>query len=409
MNPKVSFIVPCYKLGHLLAECVHSILGQTYPDFEVLIMDDCSPDNTPEVAGFLEERDRRVRHIRNVPNLGHIANYNKGIGLARGEYVWLISADDSLRKPYVLERYVHLMDNNSNVGYVFCPAIRRVNGVEAGVMESTAPLASDAIVSGHAFLRDFELDSDRVPVVAVMVRKICYQQLSLYPPDLPYCGDWYLWCLFALFHDVGYFAEPMAIRSFHEQNMTHFYCKDGIQIYFDNLMAVPARIKEVAKKEGYDAIIESCDVAAASGYLRLVTPPQSGDTVQASMTVEEFEGALSRSTDEPKTRARVRRYVYAGLGDHYYDRGDAVLALASYHRALRESRGISIVWVKYLLLRMGGAGRFLRGSLSLLKRRIRRNRLAKVWSTLLNTIARILPRLWPSIGSFSKRNQVKGS
>src|SRR5216684_5652724 len=95
MNPKVSFVIPCYKLAHLLPECVNSILSQTYQDFEVLIMDDCSPDHTPEVARSF--RDARVKHIRNEPNLGHLKNYNKGIELARGQYVWLISADDCLR------------------------------------------------------------------------------------------------------------------------------------------------------------------------------------------------------------------------------------------------------------------------------------------------------------------------
>src|SRR6478672_7594179 len=59
---KVSFVVPCYRLAHLLGECVDSILAQSYGDFEVLIMDDCSPDATPEVAASFS--DPRVRHVR---------------------------------------------------------------------------------------------------------------------------------------------------------------------------------------------------------------------------------------------------------------------------------------------------------------------------------------------------------
>src|SRR5437016_5697097 len=101
-TPRVTFVVPCYKLGHLLAECLKSILAQTYRDFEVLVMDDCSPDDTAEVARSFH--DPRVKHIRNEPNLGHLRNYNRGLDLAEGEYIWLVSADDRLRKPYVLER-----------------------------------------------------------------------------------------------------------------------------------------------------------------------------------------------------------------------------------------------------------------------------------------------------------------
>jgi hypothetical protein len=256
--------------------------------------------------------------------------------------------------------------------------MRVVDGVEAGIMKSTVPLASDTILSGHAFLQGFELDFDRVPSAAVMVRKTCYEQISLYPPDLPYCGDWYLWCLFALYHDVGYFAEPMVSRRFHGRNMSHFFCNEGIQTYFNNLLTVPTRIREIAEREKHDAVIKSCNLALASGYLRLVTPPLPDDWVKSNMTEKEFEASLPRYACDAESQAEIRTHVYAGLGDHYYERGDAMRALAFYRRALREDRPMSKVWIKYLLLRMGSGGRFLREALSLLKQRLRRSGLAKV-------------------------------
>src|SRR5436190_9193490 len=118
--PVVSFVVPCYKHGHFLADCVGSILGQTFQDFEVLIMDDCSPDETPVIARSFT--DPRVFHIRNERNLGHLANYNKGISLARGKYIWLINVDDYLQRPYVLERYVAALEGAPAASFVFCPA-----------------------------------------------------------------------------------------------------------------------------------------------------------------------------------------------------------------------------------------------------------------------------------------------
>src|SRR5262245_19230606 len=136
MAPKVSFVVPCYYLAHLLADCVNSILRQSYTNFEVLIMDDCSPDHTPEVAQSFS--DRRNQYIRNERNLGNTGNYNKGIALSRGHYVWLISADDYLRREYVLQRYVEVMESHPEVGYVFCPVIALENGQQTGVMPNYA-------------------------------------------------------------------------------------------------------------------------------------------------------------------------------------------------------------------------------------------------------------------------------
>src|SRR5664279_2007316 len=146
-NPKVSFIVPCYKLAHLLPDCINSILNQTYSDFEILIMDDCSPDDTPRVAASFD--DPRVIHVRNEPNLGHLRNYNKGISLARGDYIWLISADDYLRRPYILERYIELFDAHPRVGYVFCPGVAVRDGKESDAIGYSFNAGRDTILKGR--------------------------------------------------------------------------------------------------------------------------------------------------------------------------------------------------------------------------------------------------------------------
>ncbi len=118
-RPKVSFVVPCYKLAHLLPQCIDSILSQTYADFEILVMNDRSPDNTEEVATSYD--DPRVIHVLNEKNLGHLNNYNKGIGMCRGDFIWLISADDYLRSPEILQKYVTLMEAHPRIGYAICP------------------------------------------------------------------------------------------------------------------------------------------------------------------------------------------------------------------------------------------------------------------------------------------------
>ena len=70
MGPLVSFVVPCYNLAHLLAECVQSLLAQTYTNFEVLVLDDCSPDNTADIAASFP--DPRLRYFRNGQNLVNV-------------------------------------------------------------------------------------------------------------------------------------------------------------------------------------------------------------------------------------------------------------------------------------------------------------------------------------------------
>src|SRR5215831_20496875 len=111
----VDVIVPCYRYGHFLRECVESVLSQSDVNVRVLIIDDASPDNTPEVAAELVSEDPRVTFIRHSENKGHIATYNEGIEWASAEYMLILSADDCLL-PGALSRAADLMDARPDVG-----------------------------------------------------------------------------------------------------------------------------------------------------------------------------------------------------------------------------------------------------------------------------------------------------
>ena len=83
MSPSVSVIVPCYRYADVLQGCVSSILAQRGVDVRVLIIDDCSPDDTPAVASRLADADARVEYRRNEANLGLIATANEGLDVGR--------------------------------------------------------------------------------------------------------------------------------------------------------------------------------------------------------------------------------------------------------------------------------------------------------------------------------------
>ena len=92
----VSVIVPSYNYAHFLRECVESVMSQVGVDIRLLVIDDASADNTPEVAAELVAHDARVEYRRHSKNCGHIATYNEGLAWANGDYTVLLSADDML-------------------------------------------------------------------------------------------------------------------------------------------------------------------------------------------------------------------------------------------------------------------------------------------------------------------------
>ena len=382
MDPKVTFIVPCYKLAHYLAKCVDSILSQTYKDFEILIMDDCSPDNTPEVAQSFG--DFRVRHIRNERNLGNIANYNRGIGLARGQYVWLISADDQLRCSYVLDRYVQVMDLHPRVGYVFCPNVELREGMETSVMTSTLLGNKDTLYKGHDFfdmlirrnVTDAEHGESRwfsVEAPAVMVRKECYDKLTLFPPELSHAGDRYIWCLFALYYDVAYMAEPMVSYRIHDSSMSYELLKNdkGRKIFSDEI-TVCWQLRERAEAMGALSAVRSCNKAIVGEYLRWLYRMEEN-----CITIECFEESLHSYARDSREESRFLALVYARLGDHYFWRRDLMDARRFYKKAVKQDfwtlrPQILKCILKCVLISMGSVGTVLIESFSTIRQQILR-------------------------------------
>jgi glycosyltransferase involved in cell wall biosynthesis len=356
-DPKVSFVIPCYKLAHLLPECIRSILSQTFQDFEILIMDDCSPDITPEVARSFN--DLRVKHVRNDPNLGHLRNYNRGISLSKGKYIWLISADDYLRKPYVLEKYVRIMEANPRLGYAFCPGFGVLNGHETQLV-GVCPMRKqeDSILAGHTLLRRLLL-WNFVLAASGLVRRDCYEQNGAFPLDMPWVGDWYLWCLFALHHDVAYFSEPMVCYRTHELSMTKKLFREDVAGCCEEELRVLWTIKRKADEAGFRRISKYCLGAVAEIYAKSVATRRYGMT-EPVFTVEQFERSISERTKDEFERKRIRSRAYAEIANQYYWQGDIAKAKVFYKAAVGLDFRMGRVHLKRFLLALGKSGEALR-------------------------------------------------
>ena len=93
-QPLVSVVMPVYKARDFVEEAIRSVMAQTVTDWELLIIDDCSPDDSYDLANALAERDERIRLIRNERNMGVARTRNRGIELSRGKYIAFLDSDD---------------------------------------------------------------------------------------------------------------------------------------------------------------------------------------------------------------------------------------------------------------------------------------------------------------------------
>jgi len=103
--------MPCYNAERFLKNAIESMLDQTFTDFEFIIIDDCSTDRSAAIVREYQKKDRRIQYHKNASNSGVAASLNAGIGMARGEYIARMDADD-ISLPERLERQVNHMKKN---------------------------------------------------------------------------------------------------------------------------------------------------------------------------------------------------------------------------------------------------------------------------------------------------------
>jgi glycosyltransferase involved in cell wall biosynthesis len=356
MNPLVSFVVPCYKFAHLLPQCVNSILKQTYQNYEILIMDNCSPDNTPEVAASFS--DPRVNHIRNEVNIGHIRNFNKGIMMARGKYVLLISPDDWLQSPKVLERYVDLMERNPGVGFVFCRAIEVQGTKEVGIAGWTDCGDQDLIWEGPSFLARL-IQGDCVVLSAAMVRKECYEKFGMFSLEMPHANDWYLWCVLALHYQIAYVSEPMVFVRVHDESLTSTFNQGGSPLCVIDELSVLWRVARLAELAGVISHRRAFNASIATMAARAMTYGPRGNA-RPGLGEADFEALLQQYVKDSEDEKDVRARVYQVKGDEEFWHGQHKKAEEAYWSALKLRPWWIRCWMKYLFLRTGSVGLYIR-------------------------------------------------
>jgi glycosyltransferase involved in cell wall biosynthesis len=225
----IDVIVPCYRYAHYLRECVSGVLAERELAVRVIIIDDASPDNTPEVATQLAREDSRVTYRRHTTNLRHIATYNEGVEWLEADYMLLLSADDYLF-PGALRRAVDFMEAHPTVGFIYGKAVLTPDSGLTAPPAGTAPTSGQwRTMSGVDFLDEIAQRGtiNIVPTPTGIVRTKLLKRVGGYRPELPHSGDMEMWLRLAAHADVAEFEGYLAVWRRHESNMQfEYYRKD---------------------------------------------------------------------------------------------------------------------------------------------------------------------------------------
>lgn len=206
----VSVIIPAYKGAAFIAQSIDSVLAQSYPDIELIIVNDGSPDNSAAIIQpYLV--DPRVKYIEQQ-NAGVAAARNTGIRDAAGEYIALVDQDD-LWLPDKLARQVEYLDAHPEIALVHSN-IYFVD--EAGERIPNPEWAWVAPSSGRVLPELVQRNS--ICTCTVLMRKSALEQAGLFRQELAPADDWDLWLRIAARHPIGFVDAVTACYRVHPEN-----------------------------------------------------------------------------------------------------------------------------------------------------------------------------------------------
>ena len=223
----VSIIIPNYNHALYLAQRIESVLSQTYQDFELIILDDCSTDNSRSIINKYAAQDKRIQTVFNITNSGSpFAQWNKGVSLAQGEYIWIAESDDYAHQA-LLETLVPLLDQCPKVGLAYCQSYK-VNQDNDIIGDG---LPKDNInIDEQRWLTSYENNGANevahylvfkniIPnASALLFRKSVYPSPESVPLGLRLCGDWLTYIKMLEISDIYY--HPDKLNYFRVHNKT---------------------------------------------------------------------------------------------------------------------------------------------------------------------------------------------
>lgn len=204
-NPTVSAVIPTYNRAHLVGRAIQSVLNQTYQDFEIIVVDDGSTDNTEEVVKSFN--DPRIRYIRHDQNRGGSAARNTGIKMARGEYIAFQDSDDEWL-PEKLEKQMRVFENApAEVGVVYT-GFWRIEG------DRRTYIPSDKISQKEGNIQGELLKGNFVTTQATVLKKECFEKAGMFDQRLPRFQDWELFIRISKYYEFKCIDEPLVISYF---------------------------------------------------------------------------------------------------------------------------------------------------------------------------------------------------
>lgn len=207
-QPTVSICIPAYNSEKYIGKTIQSALSQTYQDFELVIVDDCSTDRT--LNTIKEYKDPRIRLIENEKNLGPEKNWNKALAEAKGKYIKLLHHDDLLSDS-CLERQVAILKNPAHKDVLLVCCSRYIIDENDNIILKRGFKNKNGKFPGHRIIKEAIRSGANLigEPTAVLFRADILNQVGNFNGSIPYLIDMELWCRMLLHGKIYIISDPL--------------------------------------------------------------------------------------------------------------------------------------------------------------------------------------------------------
>jgi glycosyltransferase involved in cell wall biosynthesis len=210
--PKVSVIIPTHNRAHFLPGAILSVLNQTFQDFEIIVVDDASSDNTSEIVAAFN--DERIRFFRHDTNKGGSAARNTGILNSKCDYIAFLDDDDEWLPEKLAKQMDILLASPPEVGCVYTGYVM-VDRTSGRVIDQRLPTKR-----GNLYKDLLMTNCVAGGTSSALLRKNCLQKVGLFDENLPRSQDFDLWLRMAKVFLFEYVPEPLFKYYIHENRIS---------------------------------------------------------------------------------------------------------------------------------------------------------------------------------------------
>jgi len=315
----VSVIIPNYNHSLFLKQRIESVLSQTYQNFEIILLDDCSKDDSWEIIEQYRNHPKVTQILFNEQNSGStFKQWNKGIKLAKGDIIWLAESDDVADKDF-LQTLVPEFAKHEETGLVYAQSYRlnEKNEITGTWLSWTDTLDSnqfiklgsnefvtDFCMNGLVFINRFLIHKNTIPNASgVLFKKSIYLQVGGADETVKNCSDWFLWVKMLLISEVAFVAKSLNYFRYHDGSVIANAIKMGspdkywetydktmrkqLKKYLGAFSPKSKILKNINKKnnsyiledEGLEAVFEIKKKRKLNGYFKLLKATVAGPTL----------------------------------------------------------------------------------------------------------------------------------